>query len=70
MCTYLINATVTYLVKNESYSRLIKLSTRRKVSVDLERSNETFGCRNKVENLRVDPSSSFDLDSLGGDKLF
>ena len=40
----------------------------RKASVYLERSNKTFECR-ETEDSKVDPSSSFDLDSLGGDKL-
>ena len=52
-----------------SLKRLIKLLVRRKVSVDLERSNKSFGCRTKTENSRVDPSSSFDLESLGGYKI-
>ena len=39
------------------------------MSVDAERSNKTFGCRDEAKNLGVDPSSSFDSNLFGGDKL-
>ena len=41
----------------------------RKASFDLERSSKTFGCRAKVVDLEVDPSSSFTLDPLDVAKL-
>ena len=52
-----------------SSKRLVKLLARRKASFDSKRSDKTFGCRSKVEDLEVDPSSSFVLNPLDDAKL-
>ena len=39
------------------------------MSFDLKQSNNTYGCRVEAVNLKVDPSSSFALDSLDDAKL-
>ena len=49
--------------------RLSELSMGREVSFDPERPNETFRCRAKVVDSKVNPSSSFVLDPLDDAKL-
>ena len=53
-----------------SLERVSKISMRRKVNFDPERSNGTVGCRVEVVDLEVDPSSSFVLDPLDDTKLY